>query len=86
MERDPLEVTRMETPPQCSRLGIVLGVLVGVAYYGFLAAGALAPKEMAKTAIGGMPWSFILGGALLVFIVCTAGIYTLYANGADERA
>ena len=74
-----------QLPRQCSRLGAVLGVLVGGAYYGFLFAGAWAPDWLAKTAIAGVPWSFLLGAVLLVFIVLATGLYTLVANASEKR-
>jgi uncharacterized membrane protein (DUF485 family) len=86
MKGDPKETTPTTAPPQCSGLGALLGVLVAIAYYGFLIAGAVAPTQLAKTAIGGVPWSFLLGAALLVFIVLATGIYTLAANAAEGRA
>jgi len=73
-------------PRQCSVLGAILGTVVGLAYYGFLAAGAVMPQLLAKPAVAGVPWSFLLGAALLVLIVCATGIYTLVANAAEERS
>jgi uncharacterized membrane protein (DUF485 family) len=85
MEHDATDVPRSEARPQCSRLGAVLGVIVAAAYYGFLTAGAVIPKQMARAAVGGVPWSFVLGAALLIFIVCATGIYALAANALEER-
>lgn len=81
----PTERTPAE-PRQCSKLGAALGLLVGIAYYGFLIAGIVAPQLLAKPAVAGVPWSFLLGAALLVLIVCSTGIYTLIANASEEHS
>jgi len=71
---------------QRTRLGACLCVLVALAYYGFLMAGAFAPQALARPAIGSVPWSFLLGALLLVFIVAMTGLYTLLANAAETKA
>lgn len=71
-------------PKQRVRLGAALAILVALAYYGFLLAGAYAPQMLASPAIGHIPWSFLLGALLLVFIVAMTGLYTLLANAAEK--
>ena len=75
-----------EPAAQCIRLGVALGVLVAVGYFGFLLTGAFAPQFLARPAVGHVPWSFVLGAGLLVGVVSVTGIYVLYANAADSRA
>ena len=81
----PIPEDSGEAPRQRTRLGAVLAILVAAAYYGFLLAGAYAPQLLASPAIGSVPWSFLLGALLLVFIVAVTGLYTLLANAAEGR-
>jgi uncharacterized membrane protein (DUF485 family) len=71
---------------QRTDLGAGLAVLVAAGYYGFLLAGALAPKALARPAVGHVPWSFVLGAGLLVGAIVATGLYVLLANAADDRA
>lgn len=75
-----------DTARQCGGWGAALSLLVGCAYYGFLGAGALAPGRLAETAAFGVPWSFVLGAALLVFIVMITGLYVLISNRTEARS
>jgi len=81
----PLPKEPAGAPRQRTRLGAGLAILVGLAYYGFLLAGAYAPQLLASPAIGSVPWSFLLGALLLVFIVAMTGLYTVLANAAEDR-
>jgi uncharacterized membrane protein (DUF485 family) len=71
---------------QRTDLGAGLGALVAAGYYGFLLAGAFAPQALARLAVGHVPWSFVLGAALLVGAIAATGLYVLLANAADDRA
>jgi uncharacterized membrane protein (DUF485 family) len=71
---------------QCTRLGAALAVLVAIAYYGFLLTGAYAPELLATSAIGHVPWSFVLGAGLLIGAVAATGCYVVVANRTDRRA
>lgn len=75
-----------EPAAQCIRLGMALGVLVAIGYFGFLLTGAFAPQLLARSAVGHVPWSFVLGAGLLVGVISATGVYVLYANAADSRA
>lgn len=81
----PLPEASDTGPRQRTRLGAVLAILVAAAYYGFLLAGAYAPQLLASPTLGGVPWSFLLGAVLLVFIVAMTGLYTVLANRAETR-
>lgn len=71
---------------QCGGWGAALAVLVSCAYYGFLFAGAYSPKQLAAPAAFGVPWSFLLGASLLIFIVLITGLYVLISNRAEARS
>lgn len=70
---------------QRTRLGAILAIIVALAYYGFLLAGAFAPLSLAQPAIGHVPWSFVLGAGLLIGAIALTGLYVLLANAADRR-
>jgi uncharacterized membrane protein (DUF485 family) len=72
-------------PRQRTGLGAILSVLVALGYYGFLLAGAYVPQLLASPAVGHVPWSFLLGALLLVFIVAMTGLYTVLANASETR-
>jgi uncharacterized membrane protein (DUF485 family) len=71
---------------QRTDLGAGLALLVAAGYYGFLVAGALAPQALARSAVGHVPWSFVLGAGLLVGAIAATGLYVLLANAADDQA
>jgi uncharacterized membrane protein (DUF485 family) len=71
---------------QCTRLGAALAVLVAIAYYGFLLIGAYAPGLLARSAIGHVPWSFVLGAGLLIGAVAATGCYVVVANRTERRS
>ncbi|MBO1326170.1 DUF485 domain-containing protein [Acetobacter sp. TBRC 12305] len=62
---------------------IILVSSVSVAYYGFLFAGILVPAMLASPAVLGIPWSFLLGASLLIFLIVSTGIYVLVSNAQD---
>jgi uncharacterized membrane protein (DUF485 family) len=70
---------------QRTGLGAGLALLIAVAYYGFLLAGALTPKALAQPAVGHVPWSFLLGAGLLLGAIAVTGIYVLVANISEDR-
>lgn len=70
---------------QRTGLGSLLAMVVAVGYYGFLLLGAFAPQALAKSAIGHIPWAFLLGAGLLVWAVASTGIYVLLSNAHETR-
>ncbi len=67
-------------------MGTIFSIIAGVAYGGFLVAGAVAPKALAQPAIGSIPWSFVFSVGLLVGAVGLTGLYVILANAAEDRA
>ena len=71
---------------QRTSLGLLLATIVAVGYYGFLLLGAFAPQTLAQSAIGHVPWSFVLGAGLLVGAVASTGIYVMLSNASESRS
>lgn len=62
---------------------IILVSSVSVVYYGFLFSGILVPTMLASPAVLGIPWSFLLGASLLIFLIVSTGIYVLISNAQE---
>ena len=66
-------------------LGWWLSGVVACAYFGFLVAGAVVPQALARSAIGSVPWSFLLSAGLLVGVSASTGVYVLIVNAREVR-
>jgi uncharacterized membrane protein (DUF485 family) len=71
---------------QHNHLATVLAVVAASGYYGFLFAGAFAPLALAQSAIGHVPWSFVLGAGVIGGAIALTGLYVLIANAQDRGA
>jgi uncharacterized membrane protein (DUF485 family) len=70
--------------PTQLRLGIVLSVIVCVAFFGFLTMGATSPALLAMPVIGAVPLSFLCAAFLIVGAIALTGIYVLRANAVED--
>ncbi|GJD42573.1 hypothetical protein AFCDBAGC_0411 [Methylobacterium cerastii] len=68
-------------------LGVILTIILMVAYFGFVAMGAFAPAVLAKPVLSGgtVNWAFAYGLFVIVLGVVLTGIYVLAVNRADAR-
>ena len=68
-------------------LGVILTIILMVAYFGFVAMGAFAPALLAKPVLsaGTVTWAFAYGLFVIVLGVVLTGIYVLAVNRADAR-
>ena len=85
------QTTRAHSDPSslpregASALGWWLSAVVACAYFGFLVAGAVASQALARSAIGSVPWSFLLSAGLLVSVSALTGVYVLIVNAREVR-
>ncbi len=68
------------------RIGLILTLLVLVAFFGFIILGAYAPGVLAQPAIGAVPLSFVLTAALILGAILLTGLYVWFVNAAETRS
>lgn len=79
--------TLLASDAQNVHLGVILTVILMVAYFGFVSMGAFAPAMLAKPVLSGgtVTWAFAYGLFVIVLGVVLTGIYVLTVNRADAR-
>ena len=66
-----------------TRLRLLLTIILGMGYFGFLLLGAFAQSLLAIPVYGPIPLAFLLGLLLIVISVALSGVYALAANRND---
>ena len=77
----------IDASTQSLRLGVVLTVILSVAYFGFVGLSAFAPALLAEPIASGgvVTWSFAYGLGVIGLGIVLTGLYVLVANGTDAR-
>jgi uncharacterized membrane protein (DUF485 family) len=68
------------------RIGLLLTLLVLVAFFGFIIFAAFAPATLAQPTIGAVPLSFVITAALIVGAILVTGLYVWTVNARETRA
>jgi uncharacterized membrane protein (DUF485 family) len=67
------------------RIGVILTLLVLVAFFGFIIVASFAPATLAQPAIGAVPLSFVLTAALILGAILVTGVYVWTINARETR-
>jgi uncharacterized membrane protein (DUF485 family) len=68
------------------RMGLILTILVVLAFLGFITLAAYAPAALAQPTIGAVPLSFVLTAALIIGTILVTGVYVWTVNAKAARS
>jgi uncharacterized membrane protein (DUF485 family) len=71
--------------PYKTRLGLILFVIYGLFYVGFVAINAISPKTMGVIVVGGLNLAVVYGFGLIILAIVLGLIYHVLCVRAEDR-